>query len=119
DPFNTRAVFDLSSIFQPALSKAQRGIAIINKSYVTVRDEIETGDKGCTIRWAMLTPAKVEKMQGNRLILSSGSRQLQVWVEGIENMELKTWSAEPPQSYDAPNPGTVLVGFELQLPANS
>jgi hypothetical protein len=28
---------------------------------------------------------------------------------------LKTWSTEPTTDYDAPNPGAVLVGFELQL----
>ena len=32
---------------------------------------------------------------------------------------METWSTDPPNSYDAPNPGTILVGFEVMLPANS
>ncbi len=30
---------------------------------------------------------------------------------------MKTWSTEPTTDYDAPNPGTILVGFEVELPA--
>jgi len=31
---------------------------------------------------------------------------------------MKTWSTEPTTSYDAPNPGKTLVGFEIQLKPN-
>jgi len=119
DVANTRAVFDLSPVFQPDLKKAQRGIAIIDKTYVTVRDEITVGDKEAIVRWAMLTPAKVEQLKGNEATLSSQNKQLKIYVEGLEGVTLQTWSTDPPQSYDAPNPGTTLLGFELKLPANA
>jgi hypothetical protein len=32
---------------------------------------------------------------------------------------MKTWSTDPPNSYDAPNPGTILTGFEVTVPANT
>jgi hypothetical protein len=32
---------------------------------------------------------------------------------------MKTWSTVSPNSYDAPNPGTTLVGFVLTMPPNS
>lgn len=119
DATNTRAVFDLSSIFQPDLKKVQRGVAIINKTHVTVKDEVETGNTAVTIKWQILTPAKVEKIQGNQVVLSNRGKRIKLYVEGLDKVDLKTWSTSPPQSYDAPNPGTVLLGFELQLPANS
>ncbi|MFN0291298.1 heparinase II/III domain-containing protein [Pedobacter helvus] len=116
---NTSAVFDLSSVFQPDLRQAQRGIAIIDKTYVTVRDEISTGNKEAVVRWAMLTPAKVENLKAKEATLTSKGKQLKFYVEGLEEVKLQTWSTDPPQSYDAPNPGTTLLGFELKLPANT
>ncbi len=116
---NTNAVFDLSPVFQPDLQKAQRGIAIIDKTYVTIRDEISAGDKEVIVRWAMLTPAKIENLKGNEAILINKGKQLKFYVEGLEGVKLQTWSTDPPQNYDAPNPGTTLLGFELKLPANS
>ena len=32
---------------------------------------------------------------------------------------MKTWSTAPTNDYDAENPGTIMVGFECELPANS
>jgi hypothetical protein len=33
---------------------------------------------------------------------------------------MKTWPTDPPpNSYDAPNPGTIRTGFEFTLPAGS
>ena len=32
---------------------------------------------------------------------------------------MKTWSTTSPNYYDAPNPGTVMVGFETTIPANT
>jgi hypothetical protein len=32
---------------------------------------------------------------------------------------MKTWSTAPTNNYDAENPGTIMVGFECKLPANT
>jgi hypothetical protein len=32
---------------------------------------------------------------------------------------MKTWSTDPPNIYDAANPGTIMVGFETTAAANS
>ena len=37
----------------------------------------------------------------------------------LKNITMKTWSTKPPRDYDAPNPGTILVGFEAIVPANT
>jgi hypothetical protein len=105
--------------FMNAVTKAKRGVAIINKSYVVVRDEIEALDSATTIRWTMLTPADVKIIGSNKAELSQGSKKLILQVESPAKVIMKTWSTDPPNSYDAPNPGTALVGFEVTLPANS
>lgn len=116
------AVMNLDEIYAGQLASARRGIAIINKQYVTVRDEIETGDSACTIRWAMLTPASVADISKNQMLLQQqdGNKKLTLYVNGLpENAVLKTWPAATTNNYDEENPGMVLVGFEVTLPAHT
>jgi hypothetical protein len=113
------AVTDISEVYDSALAKAVRGIAIVDKSYVVVKDEIKTLDRASKIRWTMLTPAKVTIKEGNTAELTLNGKSLLLKVNAPGKIEMKTWSTDPPNSYDAPNPGTTLVGFEIMLPANT
>lgn len=113
------AVEDLSDVYKGQIKSSQRGIAIVNKSHVLVRDEIETLEKETTIRWTMLTPASVKIVGNNKVELTKDGKTLMLEVDGPQNIVMKTWSTDPPNSYDAPNPGTTLVGFEVSLPASS
>jgi hypothetical protein len=114
-----QVTFDLSSVYKTSLRSCKRGIAIVNKKEVQIRDELETGDKAATIRWNMLTAARVEITGPNSAVLSIGEKTLKLTVSGVKNIRMKTWSTDPPRSYDAPNPGTILVGFEALVPASS
>jgi hypothetical protein len=113
------AVTDMSEVYKGSISKAKRGVAIVDKNYVVVRDEIETLDSATTIRWTMLTPADVKITGSNTAELTQGGKKLILQVASPAKVTMKTWSTDPPNSYDAPNPGTTLVGFEASLPANS
>jgi len=84
------AVSDISPVFEGQLAGCIRGVAIVSKQYVAVRDELKKDGKKMKIEVA--EPAKVT---------------------------MKTWTTVPPNDYDAPNPGTVLVGFEVKIPANT
>lgn len=119
NPLNMYAVMDLSSIYNQQLQHAKRGIAIVNKQYVVVRDELETGDSTCIIRWAMLTPATVSETKGNQARLTNKGQQLMLYVNGLPDVTLKTYTTDPPHSYDAPNPGTTMIGFEIKVPART
>ena len=112
-------VTDLSAVYKDELAKANRGIAIVDKRYVLVRDEIETAGKERTIRWTMLTPATVKIIGTDKAELTKDGKKLVLQVKGPANLAMKTWSTAPPNDYDAPNPGTTLVGFEVTLPANT
>ena len=46
-------------------------------------------------------------------------KKLQLKVLEPANVTLKTWSTQGQHDFDAPNPGTILVGFEAALPANT
>lgn len=113
------AVTDLSEIYKGSVAKVMRGIAVVDKSYVAVRDEVETLDSTTTVRWTMLTPATVKIVGLNKAELIQKDKKLILQVDAPSNIAMKTWSTDPPNSYDAPNPGTALVGFEVTVPAHT
>ena len=54
-----------------------------------------------------------------RYVLSKSSEVLDAIPQQDPELFLETWSTDPPNSYDAPNPGTALVGFEITVPAHT
>ncbi|WP_315823118.1 heparinase II/III domain-containing protein [Paraflavitalea speifideaquila] len=114
-----QATTDMTAVYKGALSKAQRGIAIVDKTYVLVQDEVETLNEATTIRWTLLTPASVTITGSHKAELTKDGKKLQLEVNAPGAVTMKTWSTDPPNNYDAPNPGTTLTGFEVTLPANT
>jgi len=112
------AVSDISSVYKDLLKKAVRGVAIKDEKYVVVRDEIETPENAVKVKWAIFTFASVE-LGDKSATLTIGDKKLYLKVEGLENLTMKTWSTAPTNDYDAQNPGTVMVGFECDIPANT
>jgi hypothetical protein len=109
------AISDISSVYEGQIKKAVRGIGIVGQAYVLVQDEITALDTSATVRWNMLTPAEVRIEGDGTAILEKDGKTLILEVEGIEDIQLVTWSTEPTTDYDAPNPGTIRVGFDYQL----
>lgn len=113
------AVTDLTSIYNNNVAAAQRGIAILDKSYVVVRDEIKTGEKKNTVRWSMVTPAQVRITADGTAELIQNGKKLQLQAYGPGKITFKTWASDPIEDFDAANPGTIVVGFETELPAGA
>jgi hypothetical protein len=118
-PSMINAVTDISSVYDGYLKKGVRGIGIVDNQYVTVRDEVETLASETVIRWNLLTPATVTITGNNTAVLSRNGKTLTIKVIEPAGISLRTWSTEPTHSYDAPNPGTIMVGFEAIVPANT
>lgn len=119
DPMDMKAVADLSAVYKNQVAKAIREIEIVNKKYVVIRDELKTNAQEALIRWSMLTTADVKMISKNEAELSSKGKKLRLKVQQPGNISIKTWSTTPTTDYDSPNPGTVMIGFETTLPANS
>ena len=115
----TFAISDLSTVYAGQLANLSRGAAIVDESYVVIEDELTTLDTLTKVRWTMLTTAKVSIEKNNEVLLTKDGRQLTLRVDSPAKVTLKTWSTQPTTTYDAPNPGTTLVGFEIELPANT
>ncbi len=113
------AITDMTTLYDGLIKKAERGVAITEKKYVTVRDEIETLSSETTIRWNMLTSADVSITGNNTAVLTKSGKKLTISVREPASVVMKTWSTEPTNAWDAKNPGTIMVGFEVKIPANT
>ena len=113
------ATFDLTSVYNGLVVKANRGVAIVNKACVVVRDEVETLPTETTIRWTMLSGASVKLTGTNQAELTKDGKILTLQVMEPATVVMKTWPTDPEHDYDTPNPGTILVGFEVKLPASA
>lgn len=111
-------VSDISSVYDGQMKQVVRGVAIKDGKYVVTRDEVETLGKETKLKWAMFTFADVE-LGDNSAVLTQDNKKLYIRVNGSENIVMKTWSTTPENDYDATNPGTVMVGFECMLPADT
>jgi hypothetical protein len=107
------AISDITTAYEGQVASAKRGVGIVDQRYVVIKDELETLDKPTTIRWTMLTPAEVTITGKNTAMLKKDGKELLLKVNAGGEITMKTWSTAPTTSYDAPNPGTTLVGFEV------
>jgi hypothetical protein len=113
------AVSDISGMFEGQIAGCIRGVAILNRQYVVVRDELKTSGQEATVRWTLLTSAEARIIGKNSIELKKDGKKLKIEVVEPAKVILKTWPTTPLHDYDAPNPGTVLVGFEVTVPANT
>ena len=113
----TYAIADISSVYENQLASAKRGVAIVDQKYVVVSDELVAPNKPVILRWNMLTSA-TPKLGKNSITLTKDGKTLNLKVNTDSKVTMKTWSTTPTTTYDALNPGTTLVGFEMQLKPN-
>ncbi len=112
------AISDITTVYNEQLNKGTRGVAVKDQQYTIIRDEIETLDKTSKVRWQIVTPADVDLGEKEATLTQEG-KQLKLKVQGPDNLVMKTWSIAPTTNYDAENPGTIIVGFECEIPANT
>ena len=112
------SISDISSVYNNQLKSAKRGVALKDLKYTIIRDEFETLGKTTKVRWQIVTNSTVE-LGNNEATLTDNGKVLKLKVHGPGNLQMKTWSTAPPNSYDAANPGTIMVGFECEIPANT
>ncbi|WP_031526966.1 heparinase II/III domain-containing protein [Dyadobacter crusticola] len=113
------AVTDLSDMYKGQVAAAKRGVAIRDARSVVIRDEVKTGDKPARMRWNLLTSADVKVVDDKTVELAQNGKKMLLVFDTKADIEIKTWPTTPTHDYDAPNPDTQFVGFEVSLPANS
>jgi hypothetical protein len=109
------ATSDLTQLYYPRATKVERGIAIVDKRYVVIKDEIMGGNLNTTIRWAMLTAAQVTIENPTTAVLKQKGKTVMVKVLEPVGLKLTTWSTKPPNAIEDDNPGTTFLGFDINL----
>ncbi len=111
-------VLDITSAYKEKFTYALRGIAIADNNRVIVRDEVMNADTSSTVRWAMLTYDNIEIISDHQAVIRKGNKELTFLVVEPQNVKIQTYSSNPQNEFEEKNPGTVMIGFELNLQAN-
>lgn len=113
-----KVTIDMTSVYNGQLSSAIRTASLLPDGTLKITDKLCSTDKPATVRWAMMTPAKVEIKSDKTALLKQKNKTVTFSLETDINAIIKTYTATPPADYDAPNPGKQLIGFEIKLPKN-
>ncbi|MEX2639079.1 MAG: heparinase II/III family protein [Balneolales bacterium] len=119
EPDFSFGITDISSVYNTTMASVTRGAGIVDQDYVVIRDELLAGPAPSTVRWQMLTEADVTITGDHTATLTKDGQQLFLQVDKPAAIKVTTWSSQPETDYDAPNPGTIMVGFEAEMPAGA
>ena len=114
----SQAVIDMTEIYAGQLAKAIRGASLLPSGQIIIWDQLQATEQAATIRWAMTTAAGVNITSDTTAILSQEQKEMQFHVVTDSDIELTTFSTEPPASYDSANPDTRQIGFKVELESN-
>jgi hypothetical protein len=113
------AVVDLTEVYDEYLRKVKRTLTINDGEYVNVTDVIENGDSLSKVRWGFVTLDSIYGIIDNKAVIKNDDKALLVFVKNPRSAKLKRIPTKPNYSFENDNPGTVILGFEIELQPNS
>lgn len=127
------AKVDLTPVlnFNNELKTATRKATIVDESYLKIEDFIETNAEPADLRWNMVTPASAEIVDKNTIRLSQKGKTMFLKVNSDIPVKPAIRPSEKPAEYkcefgdykygdyNQKNKGTVMVGFDVKIPANT
>ncbi len=116
-----RTVLDLGPVYADRLAAVRRGAALRADGTVLIQDELRTGDAKVAVRWGMVTCAAVEiAADGRTALLQRDGERLALTVLAPATATLAIVPTDPPPAdHDAPNPGTHMLAFTIEVPAGA
>lgn len=117
DPAFPHTIMDMSEVYAGQLAHVERGFALLPDGRVMIQDEVAAGDTPAKVRWTMTTPAEITEVDQGAATLSLNGKNL--YLETLEPVDaaIEVFSTDPPNEWDAPNPGTRQIGFYVELGA--
>ena len=113
------AELDLSPIFANSVSKVVRKVSLDANNDLHVSDKIKTREISAKIMWLMVTPEGAKIVGDNQIELTKDGKKMLLTVEAPAIVTMKIWSNKPVNTYDQDNTGTIRVGFETTIQANT
>ncbi len=118
DQDNPYTVVNIGPAYYGQLRAAKRGVRLVGAA-VLIQDEFETLDRPASVRWGMATNAAVET-DGSRAVLLQDGKRVLLEVLTPDAAELTVLDMEhPPNDFDAGNPDTRMVAFEVRVAPSS
>ncbi|HQE81363.1 MAG TPA: heparinase II/III family protein [Candidatus Hydrogenedentes bacterium] len=112
-------IVDMTPAYEGQLAEARRGVRLLGKSAL-VQDEVCSLGNSASVRWGMVTGAKITISDSATAILEQDGRTLSLRVLSPESATLEIYETEnPPHDYDAKNPNTRMIGFKCEVGAAS
>ena len=107
DSYRPFAVVDLTEAYAPAVTRAHRGVALVDGRDVLVQDEVEA--PGADVVWQMLTRAKVVQDAGGAVLHQAGKALALRIVEPAGARLLVGAAAAPPPQAAQPDVSIIRV----------
>lgn len=109
---------DLSALF-PDLKSAGRKAVIVDEKRLVVEDRVVGGERPAVLRFSMVTPAQAEIVDAETIRLTQRGQTMTMRFKGTRSLTVRTWPTKPARPYEPSNEGTVIVGFEAEIPAGA
>lgn len=106
---------DLSNIYKNKVKSVIREISIVDKKYLSTKDEVETSNKDVILRWSMVTSANVKILNHDKALLFQNGKKIEFKVIAPFEINVKTWPTKPINNFEAQNDGFTIIGFEIKL----
>lgn len=108
-------VTDLTDVYKGQVKGVKRTVSLIDRKYAVIEDLIEAGKEFTMLTWTMVTPASAKIISDNVMLLEKDGKKLLLKVEGPDSIKWFIKPAQSDYSYDSPNPGISVIGFNTDL----
>ncbi|HEY5551448.1 MAG TPA: glycoside hydrolase family 88 protein [Opitutaceae bacterium] len=113
-PQSPFTVLDMSTVYSDSVSRALRGVRLVGEGAVLIHDQLEGLEDDKSVRWGMATEAGVE-LHGDRALLRLDGKMLHARIISPAGARFSIVPTDPPpNSYDAPNPGTRMLAVLVE-----
>lgn len=106
------AVADLSSVYPTQARGWQRGIALVDRRWLAVRDELQGLKPGAQVDWVLLTEARQVRIaaDGRSAVLETGAKRLLLRLaQAPASARLTAAPAKPPTPQENQNEGITRI----------
>jgi hypothetical protein len=112
------ATVNLDQIFAGQADHVTRQFFVGENKKVQIRDEISGAKPGLSVRWQMLTHAKISS-QKNQAVLRQNGKTLIAKILSPADARFEILQAQPPNDgVNQPNPNTRILAVNLNVPAS-
>lgn len=113
-------IIEMTSCYKDQLASAKRGMGMRADRSVLIQDEITVPGQPTTVRWGMVTRANIRVDTPRAATLELFNRRISLNVLSPADARLEVIPTNTPgNEYDAPNPGTRMIAFSVNLPASA